>query len=68
MQKNNGGWIALMYACRYGHKEVVKLLLNYHNSGIEFNARDKNGKTALMLASIYGYKDVVELIKSKLNL
>ena len=52
-----------MWACHYGHKDVVKLLLDYseHHS-IDFNVKEKMGKTAFLLACRNGDKDVVQLL------
>ena len=60
--------VTLSYLGCCGRKEVVQLLLNYPNSGIEFNARDDNGHTAFVLAYINGQNDIVQLLESKLNL
>ena len=57
-----------MQACRHGRKEVVQVLLNYPNSGIEFNARDISGYTAFVLGYQNGQNDIVQLLESKLNL
>ena len=52
----------LMWACENGHKDVVKLLLNYSGPNIELNARDEYGRSALMVACFNGHKDVVQLL------
>ena len=49
-----------MYACFYGHKDVVQLLLE--NSNIDLKARDYRQYTAFMIACERGHKDVVHLI------
>ena len=52
-----------MVACKKGHKDVVKLLLNHSEGNIDFNARTTNsGSTAFMLACNDGHKDVVQLL------
>ncbi len=48
-----------MLAAKYGHKDVVELLIN---RGANIMARDNNGWTALILSAKYGHKDVVELL------
>ena len=51
-----------MLACKYGHKEVVKLLLEHSNTKkIELNVKDTNGQTAFILACYNGHIDVVKL-------
>ena len=45
-----------MWACKNGHKDVVKLLLD------NLNARNVFGTTAFMQAWFNGHKDVVKLI------
>ena len=51
-----------MYACRYGHKDVVKSLLDYSDSNIDLNARNNVGLTAFMFACRFEHKDVVQLL------
>ena len=51
-----------MLACREGHKDVVKYLLEYSDSNIELNARDNDGRTAFKLACRAANKDVVKLL------
>ena len=52
-----------MFACYYGHKDVVKLLLDHSGSGdINFNAKNSVGSTGFMLACKKGCKDVVQLL------
>ena len=41
-----------MLASRYGHHQVVELLLS---KDLDINIQNNNGWTALMLASRYGY-------------
>ena len=43
------GWTALMYACRGGHREVAKLLVN--EGGANVNAVNSGGWTALLFAA-----------------
>ena len=59
--KDKNGWTAFMWACRNGHKDVVKLLLD-NSERIDLNARTNNGKTAFMWACYKGHKDVIQLI------
>ena len=66
--KDENGFTAMMLACNDGYKDVVELLLNHSNSGIEFNARDHDGKTAFMLACKRCHQDIVQLLESKINL
>jgi ankyrin repeat protein len=59
--KDKWGTTALMLASQWGHKEVVKLLLD---NGADVNAKADDGWTALMLASEKGNKEIVELLIS----
>ena len=55
------GMTALIWASKYGHNEVVKLLLN--SSRVDINKKRKSdGATALILASYNGHEDVVEIL------
>jgi ankyrin repeat protein len=61
--KDNSGINALMYACKNGHLEVIKLLLF---KGANINDKDKyNEKNSLMYASQYDRLEVVKLLLSK---
>ena len=60
MPKITMGWTALMVAARYGHLEVVKVLLA---KGADVNAKDNAGNTALMVAAKYGHPEVVKILK-----
>ena len=53
-----------MCACITGHKDVVKLILDYAEGkgNIDFNKRDIFGKNAFMLACHFGQKEVVQLL------
>ncbi len=57
--RDDYGWTPLMWAAKYGHKEIVELLLN---KNVDIDAKDNNGYTALMFATMSGHKDVVELL------
>ena len=59
--KDEGGWTSLMWACFYGHKDVIQLLMD-HSDRIELNARSNLGMTAFILACSIGHKDVVKLL------
>merc|ERR1711860_77723 len=60
------GMTALMWACRYGNKDIVQLLLSYPS--IEFNARDNGGWTVLMFACFTGHTNVVKMLLSDSNI
>merc|ERR1712168_402319 len=53
------GSTALIEASRFGHKDIVKLLIN-NNANI--NAKNKYGTTALMSAAHEGYNECVEIL------
>lgn len=57
--KDVDGWTALMFASRYGHKDIVELLLE---RGTVIDEKNNRGSTPLMIASAYGHKDVVKLL------
>ena len=59
--KDQRGQTPLMAACFFGHKDVVKLLLD-HSKRIELNSKNKFGKTAFTLACKNGHKSVVKLL------
>ena len=60
--KSKIGMTGFMLACRRGHKEVVKLLLD-HSNRIELNVRcNDEGYTRCILACIKGRKNVVQLL------
>ena len=40
--RDDSGWTPFMRACQYGHKDIVKLLLEYSGGNIDFNARDED--------------------------
>ena len=48
-----------MWACYYGHKDVVQLLLDHSEPSIDVNARGDKGLTAFIWACRNGHKDVV---------
>ena len=57
---SNGGMTAFIYTCYYGHKYVVKLLLQDSGStSIDLNNRDSNGMTPLMLHMSYVFKHLM---------
>jgi ankyrin repeat protein len=55
-----GGYTALMAASEYGHREIVKLLIE---AGADVNAADWYGRTALGWALRGGHTDIVNLLK-----
>ncbi len=48
-----------MFAARYGHADVVRLLLD---AGADVNAKDEWNETALMFAAMSGHEDIVQLL------
>jgi len=53
------GYTVLMQAVRFGHTEVVKLLIE---AGANLNVQDNDGYTALIWAIIRGYTEVAQLL------
>ena len=58
---DKNGRTALMYAARYGNKDLVELLLPKSDA----KATDKRGYTALMYAAFYGTEQMVEILLPK---
>ncbi|XP_067125162.1 serine/threonine-protein phosphatase 6 regulatory ankyrin repeat subunit B-like [Centruroides vittatus] len=53
------GWSPLLYACRAGHPNLVKVLLQH---GARVDIFDESGKAALHLAAEYGHHEVVDIL------
>ena len=54
---------ALLMACKNGHQDVVKILLEHTaTANIDFNARDTDGSTPFLVACMYGQTDIVQLL------
>ena len=62
--RHKRGWTAFMYACAYGPKDIVQLLLDHAATNIDLTAKQDEGMSALMLACILGNKDSVQLLIS----
>ena len=60
--KDKYGNTALMRASFWGHKEVVKILLE---NGADIEAKDESGITVLMQASLQGHEEVVKILLKK---
>ena len=48
-----------MFACRKGHKDVVRLLLDHSDKYIDLNANDKDGMNAFEVARNNGHTDLI---------
>ena len=59
--KGQDGYTALHYACRYGHVDIVKILIK-HKANV--NARTDSGDTPLTLAVRYNHDNVVHALLS----
>jgi ankyrin repeat protein len=57
--RDKEGRIALMYASKEGHTEIVKLLIE---SEADVNEQYKDESTALMIASYFRYTEVIILL------
>jgi len=53
--------LALVYACLYGHTDVVGYLLE---RGVEVSAQDGHGQSGLHYAALGGYLDILKLLIS----
>lgn len=58
-KKDSAGRTALLNAAKYGHKEIVEMLLD---KGADVNHKDEDGYTALIIAADFGHKDTVRLL------
>ena len=58
--KTRRGDTALIVAARWGHADIVRILLE---AGAKVNAKNQNGTTALMAAERGGYDEIVEMLK-----
>ena len=59
--KDTEGNCALLYACKYGNLESVKLLLRKKN----INTKNRNNETPLILSLKYNNRDIVKLLLRK---
>ena len=57
---------ALFKASEYGHKRIVRLLLDHPTTDANYVTLDR--KTPLMVASLYGEAEVVEMLLSVVNI
>ena len=58
-----GMYTAFSYACHFGHKDVVELMLNNADTrGIDLKSTNKDGETILSLACRQEQTDVVKLL------
>ena len=62
--RRNDSMNVFKFACTFGHKDIVQLLLEHPKtrSNIDINAKDCYGRTACMLACSNGNADVVEYL------
>ena len=59
--KTNHGDTALHYGSEYGHRDVVKVLLD---AGVDMNRKDQDGETALAIAKRKNHEEIVQLLKN----
>ena len=57
--KDSSGYTALHYACRSGHCQAAKLLIQH---GADPNSTTHSGTTPLHRACYMGHKDLVQLL------
>jgi len=60
--RDEHGMTVFIRACRYGHKYIVKLLLDFSDRNIDLNARNSEEMTGFMVACFDGHKDVVRVL------
>ena len=58
------GMTQLTRASKYGHIDIVKLLLDW-GSDPNYQNEDRSGRTALMWASLFGRTDIVKLLLAR---
>ena len=64
-QRSFLGNTTFMLSCRFGHTEIVNLMVNSSEElGIDLNARNDNGETGFMLACRRNHKTIVDLISN----
>ena len=64
-QRSFLGNTPFMLSCRFGHTEIVNLMVNSSvELGIDLNARNDNGETGFMLACRRNHKTIVDLISN----
>ncbi|KAH0536560.1 hypothetical protein FGG08_006568 [Glutinoglossum americanum] len=58
--EDEDGWTPLFWAARYGHTEIVNMLLK--SNGVQANRRDHSGRTPLHISTVYSREAVVKLL------
>ncbi|GAA6210968.1 hypothetical protein NBRC116602_07080 [Hyphomicrobiales bacterium 4NK60-0047b] len=58
-RKNSFGWTATMYACHYGNKDIVELLIRERE---DINILSETGWNALMSACYQGDPEIIDLL------
>src|SRR5690625_2900456 len=51
--------IPLLYACRYGHKDIVEFLIDHGSSPL---TADEHGQTPLLIATWNGHTGIAQLL------
>ena len=65
--RDEDGKTAFHFACRYGRKDVVEMMVyNTDFFKIDLKAKDKHGKTGFQYAKEQRRNDIVDIIKQKL--
>ena len=59
--KTKHGNTALHYGSEFGHRDVVKVLLD---AGADVNQKDQDGETALATAKRKNHAEIVQLLKN----
>lgn len=59
------GWTALLYACKGGHEETVKILLGRINNINSISHKNVCGKTPLMWAALNGRFEIIDQLLRK---
>ena len=66
--KDYGGYTAFHWACWFGKKKIVDVMLcNSIHLKLHLKTTCNDGKTGLQLAKDFGMTDVVNLIQSKMS-
>lgn len=57
--KNKARWTALAYACKYGHSDIVKYMIE---NKADINGKVNTGSTPLYIALNAGFYDIADLL------
>mgnify|MGYP001801709905 FL=1 len=62
------GWIPLQWAARWGHTEIVKIILDSLTADHQrhlMSVQDFDGRTAIQIAENYRHRDTVRVLRDR---